>query len=109
MPPSPILPSLTLARISNSTPGLLTTTSFAPVSPSTKAGKSDKTEPEDKLLDKEKYVVVASLMNLGGMGMRESEVGISRPLDPDPNGDETMLKAPGNSWWRSPSPVTECK
>ena len=73
------------------------------------ACKFDESELEEESLDKEKYLVSAVSKNRGGMGMGESEAGVRGPCDPEPDRDSTMLNAPGNSRWRSPSPVAECR
>ena len=73
------------------------------------ACKSGESELEEELLDREKYLVSAVSTNRGVTGMGESEAGVRGPRDPEPDGDLKKLNAPGNSWWRSPSPVAECE
>src|SRR5258708_786405 len=109
MLPSPTLSSPTRAHISTPTPESPLTTSFVPSWPSTTACKFDESELEEESLDREKYLVSAVSMNLGGTGRGESEAGVRGPRDPDPDGDLKMWNAPGNSRRRSPSPVAKCE
>src|SRR5258708_6113851 len=109
MLPSPTPSSPTRARTSTPTPESPSITSFAPSWPSTKACKFDESELEEELSDKEKYLVSVVSTNRGGMGRGESEAGVRGPHDQDPDGESKMVKAPGNSRRRSPSPVAECE